>query len=229
MIAIIGDVHGCYYTLVELYNNIKNKYPDIEIYCVGDFIDRGNNSYEVMEFVINQKIKFTPGNHEYMFYNFFKDPTSVFARSWVFNGSEATLESYEDNEESVFAHIDVIKKAPFYIDTPDCFISHAGVSKEYEYFLPKDFRNDLSSLHDVIYNDYRSDRGVLWCRDEPLNLGKLQIIGHTKHQDIILDEDNNAAYIDTGAYVGNKLSGIIVDKEQIVDVLDVKTHLNDII
>ena len=83
MIAIIGDVHGCYYTLAELYNNIKNKYPDIEIYCVGDLIDRGNNSYEVMEFVINKKIQFTPGNHEYMFYNFFKDPTSVFARSWV--------------------------------------------------------------------------------------------------------------------------------------------------
>jgi hypothetical protein len=60
-------------------------------------------------------------------------------------------------------------------------------------------------------------------------LGKLQIIGHTKQQEITLDEDNNAAYIDTGAYVGNKLSAIIVDNEQIVDVLDVKTHLNDII
>ena len=53
MIAVIGDVHGCYYTLVELYNNIKNKFPNIEIYAVGDFIDRGNNSFEVMEFIKN--------------------------------------------------------------------------------------------------------------------------------------------------------------------------------
>ena len=229
MIAIIGDIHGCYYTLVELYDKIVKKYPTIKIYSVGDFIDRGNNSCDVMEFVIAKKIEFTPGNHEYMFYNFFKEPSSIFARSWVFNGSEETLESYEDNEEKVFTHINIIKKAPFYINTPDCFISHAGVSQEYEYFLPKNFREDLTSLHDLIYNDYRSDRGVLWCRDTPLNIGKLQIIGHTKHQEIILDEDNNAVYIDTGAYVGNKLSSIIVEKEQIIDVIDVKTHLNDII
>jgi len=229
MIAIIGDIHGCYYTLVELYDKIVKKYPNIKIYSVGDFIDRGNNSCDVMEFVIAKKIEFTPGNHEYMFYNFFKEPSSIFARSWVFNGSEETLESYEDNEGKVFTHINIIKKAPFYINTPDCFISHAGVSQEYEYFLPKNFREDLTSLHDLIYNDYRSDRGVLWCRDTPLNIGKLQIIGHTKHQEIILDEDNNAVYIDTGAYVGNKLSSIIVEKEQIIDVIDVKTHLNDII
>ncbi|PIQ07961.1 MAG: diadenosine tetraphosphatase [Ignavibacteriales bacterium CG18_big_fil_WC_8_21_14_2_50_31_20] len=229
MIAVIGDIHGCYHTLVELYNKIIKKYPDLKVYSVGDLIDRGNNSCDVMEFVIEKKIEFTPGNHEYMFYNFFKEPSSVFARSWVFNGSEATLESYEDNEEKVFSHIDVIKKAPFYINTQDCFISHAGISKEYEHFLPKDFRTNLSALHELIYNDYRSDRGVLWCRDEPLNIGKLQIIGHTKHQEIILDEDNNAVYIDTGAYVGNKLSAIIVEKEQIIDVIDVKTHLNDII
>jgi len=229
MIAVICDIHGCYHTLVELYNKIIKKYPDLKVYSVGDLIDRGNNSCDVMEFVIEKKIEFTPGNHEYMFYNFFKEPSSVFARSWVFNGSEATLESYEDNEEKVFSHIDVIKKAPFYINTQDCFISHAGISKEYEHFLPKDFRKNLSALYELIYNDYRSDRGVLWCRDEPLNIGKLQIIGHTKHQEIILDEDNNAVYIDTGAYVGNKLSAIIVEKEQIIDVIDVKTHLNDII
>jgi len=229
MIAVIGDIHGCYYTLVELYEKIIKKYPNIKIYSVGDFIDRGNHSCDALEFIIQKKIEFTPGNHEYMFYNFFKDPSSVFARSWVFNGSEATLESYEDHEEKVFEHIEVIRKAPFYYNTPDCFISHAGVSKEYEHFLPKNFRSDLSTLHDLITNDYRSDRGVLWCRDEPLNLGKLQIIGHTKHQEIILDEDNNAVYIDTGAYVGNKLSAVIVDKEQIIDVIDVKTHLNDII
>ena len=70
---------------------------------------------------------------------------------------------------------------------------------------------------------------MLWLREQALNIGKLQIIGHTKHQEITLDEEANAIYIDTGAYVGNKLSAVVVDKEQIVDVIDVKTHLNDII
>jgi serine/threonine protein phosphatase 1 len=72
MVAVIGDVHGCFYTLVELFNTIREKYQNIPVYCVGDLVDRGNHSFETMEFVINEKIKFTPGNHDYMFYHFFK-------------------------------------------------------------------------------------------------------------------------------------------------------------
>ena len=229
MIAAIGDIHGCYLTLTELYDQIKKNYPDIEIYAVGDLVDRGNKSYEVVEFIIDKNIRFTPGNHDYMFYYFFKDPTSVFARSWVFNGSAATLESYEDKGEKVFEHIEFIKRAPLFFDTPDCFITHAGISKEYKKFLGTNFEDDLTPLYDYINNDFRSDRGVLWLRDKALNIGKLQIMGHTKHQEIVLDEEANAVYIDTGAYVGNKLSAVIIEDQQIIDVIDVKTHLNDII
>jgi len=229
MIAVIGDIHGCYFTLTELYQEIKNKYPDIQVYAVGDLVDRGNKSYEVVEFILDNKILFTPGNHDYMFYYFFKEPSSVFARSWVFNGSEATLQSYDDHGEKLFEHIEVLKKAPLYFDTPDCFITHAGISKEYENLLDPNFKNDFTPLYELINKDFSSDRGVLWLRGKALNIGKLQIMGHTKHQEITLDEEANAIYIDTGAYVGNKLSAVIVDNEQIVDVIDVKTHLNDII
>jgi len=229
MIAVIGDIHGCYFTLKELYQEIKDKYPDIKVYSVGDLVDRGNKSYEVVEFVLENKIFFTPGNHDYMFYYFFKEPSSVFARSWVFNGSEATLQSYDDHGEKLFEHIDIIKRAPLYFDTPDCFITHAGISKEYEKLLEPNFRDNYDSLYELINKDYSSDRGVLWLRGKALNIGKLQIMGHTKHQEITLDEEANAIYIDTGAYVGNKLSAVIVNDEQIIDVIDVKTHLNDII
>ncbi len=229
MIAVIGDIHGCYLTLVELYEQILKKYPDIKVYSVGDLIDRGNKSFEVMEFVLENKILFTPGNHEYMFYYFFKDPTSTFAKSWIFNGSDATLASYDDHGEKVFEHIEIIKKAPLFFNTADCFISHAGISKEYKEVLGSSADNDPGVLYDLIKKDFRSDKGVLWLREQALNIGKLQIIGHTKHQEITLDEEANAIYIDTGAYVGNKLSAVVVDKEQIVDVIDVKTHLNDII
>ena len=35
MVAVIGDVHGCYQTLKQLVENIRTKYPGISIYCVG--------------------------------------------------------------------------------------------------------------------------------------------------------------------------------------------------
>ncbi|KAB2843644.1 MAG: diadenosine tetraphosphatase, partial [Ignavibacterium sp.] len=48
MVAIIGDVHGCYNTLKAIFEKIRKKYPDIIIYCVGDLVDRGNFSAQVI-------------------------------------------------------------------------------------------------------------------------------------------------------------------------------------
>ena len=229
MVAVIGDIHGCYYTLVDLYSLIREKYHRIPIYAIGDLVDRGNYSYEVMKFILDEKILFTPGNHDYMFYHFFKDPSSVFARSWLFNGNEMTLESYEEHEEALFHHIDAIKLAPLFYDLDDCYISHAGISEDYINYLPANFRENLSTLDEFIYRDYRNDNGVLWTRDQLLNLGKLQIVGHTKQKEVIFDESANALYIDTGACVGNSLSAVIIDKGQVVEVISQKTQLNDII
>lgn len=229
MVAIIGDIHGCYYTLIELYEKIKELYPDITIYSIGDLVDRGNFSYEVVKFVKENNIILTPGNHDYMFYHFFKEPSSIFARSWFFNGNESTLISYENHENEMFEHIEFIKSARLYYNLDDCFLSHAGISVYYEKFLPNDFRNNLDLLEPLITNDISSDRGIMWTRDPLLNIGKLQVVGHTKLPEVAFVEESNAVYIDTGACVGNKLSAVIVHQNTIVQTLEVKTHINDII
>ena len=76
MVAVIGDVHGCFYTLKQLVDKVRNKYSSIEIFCVGDLVDRGNHSFEVIEYIIAENIKFTLGNHDYMFYSNMRDPFS---------------------------------------------------------------------------------------------------------------------------------------------------------
>lgn len=229
MVAVIGDIHGCYYTLADLYKKIVNSYPDITVFTVGDLVDRGNHSCEVFNFVIENNIIFTPGNHDYMFFHFFKDPQSVFARSWFFNGNEATLESYENREIDMFKHIEAIKAAPLYYNLSDCFISHAGISHQYEKYLPPNFRENLELLDSYIKNDLRGDRGILWTRDSLLNIGKLQIVGHTTKHEITLIEDSNTVYIDTGVFLGNKLSAIIVHNNTIIETIEEKTHMEDII
>lgn len=229
MVAVIGDVHGCFYTLKELYNNVKAKYNSIPVFIIGDLVDRGLNSRQVMQLIISEKILFTPGNHDYMFYSFFKEPSSIFARSWVFNGNETTLASYENYEDEIFGHIEHIVKAPLYYNTDDCFISHAGISNTYITTLPSDYQYNLDVLDPIIKNDFKTDRGVLWNRDELLHLGKLQIVGHTKQKEITFVEASNSLYIDTGACVGNKLSCVIVHENKVVETLEVPTHIDDII
>ncbi len=229
MIAVIGDVHGCYYTLIGLYKRIKTKYPSIPIYCVGDFVDRGLNSYQVLNFIESENIKFTPGNHDYMFYYFFHKPSSIFARSWVFNGNETTLASYEGHHDALERHFDLLMKAPLFYDLDDCFISHAGVSSYYKKLVEGDYIQNRELLYPFINEDFEKDYGVLWNRDELLNLGKLQIIGHTKQQEIVYVEESDSLYIDTGAFVGNKLSAVIVDNNEIIDTIQEPTHIDDIL
>ncbi len=227
MIAVIGDIHGCYYTLIELIHQIEKKYPDAEIISLGDLVDRGNHSYEVVSYVMESGIRFVPGNHDYMFYHFFKYPSSAFARSWIFNGNEATLASYEGHEDEILSHIDFIANQQLYIDSEDAFITHAGISVYYKNLLPKNFKNEPDILYEVINRDYLHDIGVLWTRDPLLNIGKLQVVGHSKLQEPKFDVDANALYIDTGAFSGNKLSAAIIEKNEVIEIISEKTHIQD--
>ncbi len=230
MVAVIGDVHGCYYTLKKLVEVIEEEFQGIEIYLVGDLVDRGNNSFEVLEYVIDRKLKFTPGNHDYMFFHFFEKPTSLFARSWMFNGHEATLESYENKEKSIPDHLKIIKSAPLFFNLDDCFISHAGISHAYSksFSRKKGIKREVF-LEEIVMRDFETDKGVLWTRNPLLDIGKMQVIGHTKQKEVTLDRDSNSVYIDTGACLGNKLSSVIIENSQIVKVIEIKTELQDII
>ena len=57
-IYIISDVHGCYKTLLALINQFPNK-QNSKIVFVGDLIDKGKNTHDVIEFVkiIKQSMK----------------------------------------------------------------------------------------------------------------------------------------------------------------------------
>lgn len=228
MIAIIGDIHGCFYTLKEVYKKTKEKYPNIDVYCVGDLVDRGNFSHEVVDFIIEKGIKFTPGNHDYMFYFYMQDPQSFWGRTWLYNGPEKTLESYDKIEEKLQTHLKVIKDAPLFFNLDDCFVSHAGISLHYKEMIDGDFDKNIESAKSILYDDIAEEFGILWTRDPLLNIGKLQVVGHTRLEKINYLEKNNVVYIDTSVYTGNKLSCIVVNNNKISDIISVPTVIEDI-
>ncbi|HEX9252766.1 MAG TPA: metallophosphoesterase, partial [Ignavibacteriaceae bacterium] len=164
MVAVIGDVHGCYYTLKKLLDKIRTKYPDIKIYCVGDLVDRGNYSFEVIQFVIAEKINFTSGNHDYMFYSNMRDPFSLMAKSWRYNGAETTLASYKDKLNQMEEHLDLINNSPLFFNIDDCFISHAGISKSLKELLPENFLSNDAALKEILSNDLFNQNSIIWAR-----------------------------------------------------------------
>ena len=228
MIAVIGDIHGCYNTLVKTYDKIRTKYPEIEIYSVGDLVDRGKFSFEVVDFIKTNKIKFTAGNHDLMFYFFISQPNHPIGKSWIYNGSETTMESYSNRMGKMREHLALIKKAPLFFNLEDCFISHAGISSFLKRSVKKNILESPEELDQLLHEDLNSMHSVIWSRDVLMNIGKLQLVGHTRFNDIYHDTKANALYIDTSACGGNKLTAAIIEDNKLIDTISVKTEVIDI-
>lgn len=199
-IAIIGDIHGCYNTLQTIYSRVKDAG---DVYTVGDLIDRGNYSKEVVQFCIDHSIRSVKGNHEDMmmkaidnsdkFLGFmFKD-----AEIYYYNGGQETQNSYIGSREfdefkhfkakiKELGHYDFIKSFPLKYEFPKLVISHAGIIEG---------GNDIS---------------IIWNRNRPAHLDKLQIFGHTPLKEYIYVK-NYYSNIDTGCVYKNKLTAVIVD------------------
>lgn len=89
--SVIGDVHG----RIDLLEQLVPKLPDNRtIICVGDLIDRGEHSAEVLHYVkAHHRIESLMGNHEAMLISFLKDPETK-GRRWMRNGGLQTLASF---------------------------------------------------------------------------------------------------------------------------------------
>lgn len=91
-IYIISDVHGCYKTLLALIEQFPNK-QNSKIVFVGDLVDKGNNSYDVIEFIKNNNYDCVLGNHEIYFIEC--QFSWLMKKDW----GVRTLKDYETDEE----------------------------------------------------------------------------------------------------------------------------------
>ncbi len=181
----IGDIHGKLDMLRQLVGKIHtdaNGQP-YKLVFVGDYIDRGENSRGVLDFIIAiQEMRNEAGleticlmgNHEDMAVN------DAFKDSWIMNGGGATLESYP-NKVMTTEHIDWIKSLPMYHETEHNYFAHASV-------VPGIPLNEHTPIQ------------LMWTRyryEEQSGLDKVLIHGHTpvKRPEITIDRIN----IDTGA------------------------------
>ena len=93
----ISDIHGCFKPFYELvFNAIKLTKLD-QLILLGDYIDRGNQSKEVIDFIIDLKregFRITPltGNHEVMLINSYYDQDEL--PLWLINSGLTTMESF---------------------------------------------------------------------------------------------------------------------------------------
>lgn len=221
----LGDIHGEYDKLYSLYNDIKN--IKARLVFLGDYIDRGDKSKEVIDLLIEiQKEKpdtiFIKGNHEDFLEITFTSNDQIMQswayKVWMNNGGLATLASYDFpstqlrkvlesfNECISQDHMNFYKELQVYFETDKLFFVHAGVN------LNKPFKLNTA------------EEDFLWIRPPfgnryPLN--KKIIHGHTPNSSGIVVTDSRIC-VDTAAYRGGKLTGVMIDSSgELLDIFEV--------
>ena len=221
---IIGDIHGCYNTLLRLINQIPFKKGD-KLVFVGDYIDRGKYSKQVVSYIkelveLGDAIALK-GNHEDMAISFYNGQNYFDQLVWVRNGGIQTIKSYYpdlpfekidiyDTKEFRIDqdHLDWFETLPTHIEIGDYFISHAGALPEVS--LEDQIDYDLLWIrNEFIFSDYKWDKKI--------------VFGHTSLKKVMIA--HNKIGIDTGCVYGFCLSCICLEN---LNIFQENTFLDDI-
>jgi len=162
-VNIIADIAGQYDALMRLVD----KLPKEEIILVGDLVDRGPNSKEVIQWAINNNIKTCLGNHEHMMIDFYEQNGGYDHYIWHMNGGNFTSMQYKDDEKALKEHLEWLKSLPLYYKFDGLFISHAPWHK----YLTLEATCETDST-------LSTGSGLMWNRDEPRERDRFQIFGH---------------------------------------------------
>jgi len=193
----IGDIHGCFQKLKGLMDRLDVNYDRDTLIFLGDYIDRGPDSFQVVEYLIHLKSRarhalFLKGNHEEML----GDYLAGLDRSlYLTNGGKAFFESYERQsggrgEQAIpQTHLDFFSDLELIHSIDEYIFVHAGLRPEVD-------------MADQQIED------MLWIREpfihSPYSFGKQIVFGHTPFTRPLVMA--NKIGIDTGAVYGNCLT-----------------------
>jgi serine/threonine protein phosphatase 1 len=184
----VGDIHGRLSKLVGLIGKIRPEKDDMMIF-LGDFVDRGPDSYEVVEFIIRLKQEFPQtvtlrGNHEDFIVSLFMGNMSKQDRNiWMkMDGGDQTMASYRRNGYYLKVHQEFYMNLPLFWETKDYFFCHAGARPGVP--LSEQRASDLVQIKELFLSSKE-------------DFGKIIVHGHN-----IVEEPeilSNRINIDTGA------------------------------
>lgn len=177
----IGDIHGCLEPLDRLLHEIA-PFSDRTHVFLGDYIDRGPDSYGVVErllkFSETHECVFLRGNHEQMLVDAALDGEAESWALWLANGGSSTLDSYRragTNPLEAAGHADFYVSTDFFFDTDQFLFVHGGVNP------------NLTVAENLSQSDPNE---FLWERrhlDAPTTRWeKTVVFGHTPRKDVLL-------------------------------------------
>lgn len=226
-ILAVGDVHGMYEKLITLMEKIQFKPAEDLLIFLGDYIDRGSQPLECLDYVkalsITHPGRVVPllGNHEVMCLNYYryKEQSRNFmmdgldyemAHVWLDNGGDKTKRQFKKlKRPELQKRLRWMRMLSNHYQVDKFYFCHAGIQP----FIPLDRQRegDLLWMREGFFELYDGRVGTI-------------VIGHTPVQELKRKHwtdgqppttpqflDNNIIMCDTGTFMeGGKLSCVDV-------------------
>jgi serine/threonine protein phosphatase 1 len=198
-IFAISDIHGCFRPFYELVVKVIDLKKSDRLILLGDYIDRGDQSREVIDLIldlIGKGFDITPltGNHEVMLVDSYNDPGML--SLWFMNSGMTTLLSFdiEDIRELEHKYLAFFTGLDYYASAGNAVFVHAGF-------------NDL--IADPFSDRYHMIWECMASYKNPIFSGKKIIHGHRpKHVDYVrtlINARSDVIPIDTGCVYEKEL------------------------
>ncbi len=231
----VGDIHGCADTLKALIDKVKPEEGDKFVF-LGDYVDRGNKSFETVEYLIKLSkaydCVFLKGNHENMWLRYLKKEFRVDEYDiFFYNGGQSTLESYCSNMKDLEGNPLKPQHGLDFIDLPK---SHQDFYNSLKVYHEED---DFVFVHGGVRPNVplnaQSEHDMLWIRDTFLRYpsqvmpGKTIVHGHTPMDRYDIEKYNrkydDKINLDTGAVFGyfltcKNVKGVEKYQQKMIDI-----------
>lgn len=217
-IYAIGDVHGCLDRLVALHEMIAEDIATrpaehTTLVHLGDLVDRGTDSAQVIDWLINQPpvpadtIVNLMGNHEHMMLSAVAAPDTDAPSQWMMNGGADSLLSWGINRSVPpkdwatripIQHLIFMRDLKISHRVGPYLMVHAGVRPGVA--LEQQTRHDMMWIREPFLSS-RADHGAVIVH------------GHTpKREPIVMA---NRIAIDTGAVLGGALTCVVLEEDKL--------------
>jgi serine/threonine protein phosphatase 1 len=143
---VIPDIHGCAKTLRALVEDHIRPSKHDWLYFLGDYIDRGPSSKEVIDYLMflqneDYNLRLLLGNHEdYLLQSYYNELNlkSILGmkqvnrkmREWLYHGGKQTMESFGLTDLKLFPqeYLEWMKHLEYYIELDKYILVHAGLN-----------------------------------------------------------------------------------------------------
>ena len=223
-IYVIGDVHGRSDLLASLHHAIRVDLhqrpapPRRTVVYLGDYVDRGPGSFEVIEMLIRRPIKeaqsvYLKGNHEDMMLRFIQGEA---VPAWLHNGGEATLASYGVRVGMMAGAATVeglrrqLRKAlpPAHL----AFLEHLRLMH-----VAGDYLFVHAGIRPGVPLDDQRPADLMWIREPFLakqdSFDKCVVHGHTIS--LVPEVHPHRIGIDTGAFYSGRLTCLVLEADRL--------------